>query len=292
MTIEEFVNQHAICDAGLVASQANGSRDLKDAWDNVGATWLFWLLSRARVDQKLIVRAVCACVREVLPLFPESETRPRAAVESAEGWCDGFKAKDEVLAAAQDALSAGNELRNGPLGEALHVAAGAAADAGRCVRTALHAPGVASAIALAIQLAGGKSVEEAEADLGKIVRRWCSWEDVEKALAVNPGQYRQPEATVDDVVAQAEHHISDIGRLLDRARDLRSSYEQTLAAAQFTPESVTRAIQGGETDGITRAIIERSISALDAADAAEDRAASGASSRPAAARGRARRMMV
>lgn len=61
---------------------------------------------RAGVARKLAVRAACACARLALPYVPESESRPLAAIELAEAWCDNRASIDAVRAAAEDAAEA------------------------------------------------------------------------------------------------------------------------------------------------------------------------------------------
>lgn len=48
--------------------------------------WMLWLVFRAGVNRRLVVRAACACARLALVHVPEGEDRPLRAIETAEAW--------------------------------------------------------------------------------------------------------------------------------------------------------------------------------------------------------------
>lgn len=76
--------------------------DLATAWRECPqGDWLLFLAARGGVDRKLVVAAMCACARRLLPHLPEGEPRPLAAIETAERWCRGEASLDEVRAARE-----------------------------------------------------------------------------------------------------------------------------------------------------------------------------------------------
>ena len=65
-----------------------------DDWPRAWAScprgdWLLAIAARAGTDPRKIVAAACACARFALEYLPDTEIRPRAAVDAAEGWVDG-----------------------------------------------------------------------------------------------------------------------------------------------------------------------------------------------------------
>lgn len=97
--------------------------------------WMMWLATKVGVDRKLVVHAACACVRLSLPRVPAGETRPLAAIETAERWCRGEATINEVRTAA-DAASAA------------HAAAHAAYAAVHAAYAAVHAAAYAATCAV------------------------------------------------------------------------------------------------------------------------------------------------
>ena len=67
---------------------------------------MLWLAGRVEVDRTVIVRAACACARTALRYVTDGETRPLAAIETAERWCDGLATVDAVRTAAYAAYAA------------------------------------------------------------------------------------------------------------------------------------------------------------------------------------------
>jgi hypothetical protein len=53
------------------------------------ADWWLWLAALVGVDRKRVVLAACACARTALKYVPDGETRPIAAIETAEKWARG-----------------------------------------------------------------------------------------------------------------------------------------------------------------------------------------------------------
>jgi hypothetical protein len=77
-----------------------------EAWENCErGDWLLWLAGRLEVDQKLLVKAGCACARTALQYVPKGEERPRIAIETAEAWAEGRATLSQVRAAAAAAAA-------------------------------------------------------------------------------------------------------------------------------------------------------------------------------------------
>ncbi len=84
-----------------------GDRTLYQAWTQCPrGDWLLWIAVRAGADHKLIVLAACDCAEPALRHVPDSEDRPRLAIETTRKWCEGKATIDEVRAAANAAYAA------------------------------------------------------------------------------------------------------------------------------------------------------------------------------------------
>jgi hypothetical protein len=60
----------------------------------------------AKLHRRLGVWASASCAREALCLVPEQESRPRIAVETAEGWVQGEATREQAEKAAANAANA------------------------------------------------------------------------------------------------------------------------------------------------------------------------------------------
>lgn len=83
---------------------------------NNGGAWLLNEAVRTRVgntgiDNKKLVLAACACVRLVLHLLPEGETRPQTAIQTAEAWAHGKTGLEQVRATYKAAASVSSRAR-------------------------------------------------------------------------------------------------------------------------------------------------------------------------------------
>ncbi len=77
------------------------ARPWLEAWETCeDARWMLHAAVTVGVDRRLVVRAACACARTVLDQIPESEERPRRAIEIAEAWARGEATRDAVREAA------------------------------------------------------------------------------------------------------------------------------------------------------------------------------------------------
>ena len=72
----------------------------QQAWDACQrADWMLWCAEAVGVGRVTLTRCACACARTLLQYVPEDESRPLAAIEAAEAWCDGHATEEEVAAA-------------------------------------------------------------------------------------------------------------------------------------------------------------------------------------------------
>ncbi len=77
-----------------------------EAWEGCeDARWMVHAATAAGLPRKAIARAHCPCLREVMPLVPQDETRPLQAIETVEAWALG-EATSRDLDDAYRAVSA------------------------------------------------------------------------------------------------------------------------------------------------------------------------------------------
>ena len=87
-------------DACSSAIEWVGDRDPATAWAECPrGDWLLWVAGRLGADRRTIVLAACACARDALRFVPSGETRPLAAIETAERWVRGEASIRDVRAA-------------------------------------------------------------------------------------------------------------------------------------------------------------------------------------------------
>jgi len=126
--------------------------------------WLLLIAISIEVDHKLVVRAGCDCARTALRYVPKGEDRPRIAIETAEAWCDGQAAIEQVLCAVDDANAVGS------ISDGAAYAASAAVHATRAA-SVVHAVRAASAASAAYSVDYFKALKQ-HADL---VRSRIPW---------------------------------------------------------------------------------------------------------------------
>ena len=72
--------------------------------------WMTWLaavlMRRGHLRREVLVLCACEYARTALRYVPAGETRPLAAIETAEAWARGEATRDEVRAAADAAYAA------------------------------------------------------------------------------------------------------------------------------------------------------------------------------------------
>lgn len=82
------------------ARHADDGKSLRQVWNSCDrGGWLLWLADKLDIDRKLIVLAACDCARTALKFVPADESRPLRAIETAEAWCRGEAAIEQVNAA-------------------------------------------------------------------------------------------------------------------------------------------------------------------------------------------------
>ena len=86
------------------ASALPADTTIEQAWQMCEhGDWMLWIAAKLDVDQRLIVLSACGCARLALPHVTAGETRPLAAIETAESWCRGEATIEQVRAAARAA---------------------------------------------------------------------------------------------------------------------------------------------------------------------------------------------
>jgi len=143
----EALHRLGACEDAITWSTGRGS--LEEAWSECGrGDWMLWFATEAGIDRRLVVYAACLCARESLPVweacYPD-DTRPLAAIETAEAWSRGeatVEAVQAILVAAGDAtasastIAASADWRNDDSATITHAATYAA-------RAAAHATAIA-----------------------------------------------------------------------------------------------------------------------------------------------------
>jgi hypothetical protein len=136
----------------------------QEAWDQCErADWLLWWVAQEKPDSKQdLVRAACRIARLVLHLVPQSEDRPRLAIEAAEKWAD--EPTPENLERVEAARAAAEAAEAAAAWEAEAAAAARAAEA-RAAEAARAAAweAAAAAAARAAAAAAAAAAEAAEA---------------------------------------------------------------------------------------------------------------------------------
>jgi len=107
----------------------------------------------AKMHRRLGVWAAASCAREALCLVPKQESRPRIAVETAEGWVRGEATREQAEKAASAAYAA-----------AANSAANAAYSAYDAARAAADAADAADAAAWCAAAAAAAAANSAAAD--------------------------------------------------------------------------------------------------------------------------------
>lgn len=78
-----------------------GRQSLEAAWRLCDrGDWMIWLAMVAGVDRRIVVGAVCECVRPALVHVSNGEDRPRVAIETTEAWCRGEATIEDVRRAS------------------------------------------------------------------------------------------------------------------------------------------------------------------------------------------------
>jgi len=87
---------------------------LQEAWDVCECgDWMLWLKgAQPDCPRQELVLAACECARLALPYVPDGETRPLAAIETAEDWARGGKSTLKQVRNAANAAYAATAAAN------------------------------------------------------------------------------------------------------------------------------------------------------------------------------------
>jgi hypothetical protein len=141
------------CEEAVTWAKGYGSLDAAWAACERG-DWMLWLAGRLggppeSGQRKTLVLCACACARLALPYVPTGETRPLAAIETAERWARGEATLDEVRVARRAAAAYAAS------------AAAAAADAAAADAAAAYAAAADAAAAYAADAAAAYAAKAA-----------------------------------------------------------------------------------------------------------------------------------
>lgn len=280
MLVEEFARKHDLCEAGHEMMRPFLKKTVREWWEDSSlanrGTWLFWLVSRAGLDHKSVVRAACKCCREVLPVFP-NPAAAQLAIESLEAWCDGRKSRDEARAVGKKALDAANGAKQN---KASFVAWSGIYHASKCLDSPIHAPGVTGALATALESAGQVSYAEAEAKFASLVRSSFSWAELEQALTENrPSPLPRP-ATPEETAARTEQRLAEYKQLLGGVADACGNLNGFCQQQNISLDGIGRVIDQDGLGDVIRKLVQETVKGLEAADARPVSAAADKSKAP------------
>lgn len=267
MLVEEFAKKHDLCEAGHEMMRPFLNKTVREWWEDASqanrGTWLFWLVSRAGLDHKTIVRAACRCCRDVLPVIPEPAPA-QAAIEAMEAWASGQKSRDEARAAGTKALAAANAAKQN---KAVFVAWSGIYHTSKCLDSPIHAPGVTGALATALELAGKCTYAEAEAKFASYVRSAFTWRELETALSENrPSPLPRP-ATPEEISEQTAKRLAEYTKLLGGLETACGTLTEFCQQQNISLDGISRALDHDGMGDAIRKLVQDAVKGLEAADA-------------------------
>jgi hypothetical protein len=182
-----YLLKDCICDpASIDWIDKDSITDPQVAWDTCqnGAA-LLWIATKhlgkpGWPNLQEIVLAACDCAGMALPLVPDTENRPRVAVETARRWAEGKATLEECREASSAAADACYRVEDPCVSDAAYTASDAArgasdaAHSAACASCAVDAPEFVSnavdSAAYAIERSGGDR-KKALADMADLVRK-------------------------------------------------------------------------------------------------------------------------
>lgn len=234
----------------------------EDTTQATDGTWMLWLVSRANLDQKNIVACAVRCAREVLPLFADP-SKPAAALDAIQAWCEGRGSREDALHAGDTAFEAASAAR----GTAQFVAWSAIHQAARCVRSVVHATGVAGTVAEAMRQGGKGTVPEWESRLAGIVRSAFTWDEIQRAISDGRPSPQPRPATADAVQDQAKSRMAEYDKALAAASAAFGQLEEFCSRERLSLDGVSRLLgSDGLGDGLRR-LVDGTVSGMAAVDA-------------------------
>lgn len=264
MLVEEFAKKHDLCPAGHDMMRPFLKKTVREWWEDASqatrGTWVFWLVSRASLDPKAIVRCVVTCAREIPPTMPDP-SEANAILDEIEGWCDGRKLRDEARAAGKTALAkseAAADDRSYDAWFGIYYVA-------KCVDATTNSPGASGAIARAMEKAGQGTVAEAEARYAAIVRSAFTWSDLEYAISQNKPSPLPRAAEPEEVQAKAEQLLSEYKKALAGTEAACAQLDGFCKEQKFSLDGVSRLLGSDGADGV-RDLVEAAVGSMTAAD--------------------------
>jgi len=148
----------------------------KKSWDTCErGDWMLWEATHAGVDSKLILTAMCKCVRPVLLLVKDADSRPpRIVIETIEAYVQGDATIGDVRIAAC-------AIDDDAAAHIVHAAANAV-DAAHAAHVTYAAAHVANAATHAAHAAAYTKRKEASKLQAKMVREVISYKVIHAAL--------------------------------------------------------------------------------------------------------------
>ena len=99
------------CDPAMKILRRMNPASLQEAWEKCPrGDHLLWFVQQIGIDRKLMVLAACDCADQALVLLPESEVRPKKAIDVVRAWCAFQSTLQEVRQAHIASSDAKEEL--------------------------------------------------------------------------------------------------------------------------------------------------------------------------------------
>lgn len=262
MLVEEFAKKHDLCPAGHDMMAPFLKKTVREWWEDSSqatrGTWVFWLVSRAQLDPKSIIRCVVKCARDLPPTLPDP-TAGSAILDAIDAWCTGSKSRDEARAAGQKALAQAEAAKK--VSKQVYNSWWGIYYVSKCIESTTNSPGASGAIARAVELAGRGSAADAEARYAAIVRSAFTWSDLEHAIGLNkPSPLPRP-TTPDEAQEKTAQRLAEYKKALAGAEAACANLDGFCKQEQFSLDGVSRLL-GSDGAGGVRGIVESAVSKM------------------------------
>lgn len=289
MLIDDFARKHKLCEYGLSQLKLNENRELRDMWEDrnlpAAGTVLFWILSRAQVDRRKLIRCAAECAEEVVPHLGANQAQGRQFLAAVAAWCDGSGDRDAVDEGTRTAVVHAKEAKRG--GRDVEMLAWSSlSQLGRSVRNLNSTSGMAGAVASTIEAAGG-AADACHSRMADALRRTFEWSEIDAAIQADRPSPRPRRPTPEEISERTQNLSRNLEQLVSSFQAAAANLQAAFSSLGTTPEKVQTFVRSGRLGDKNTRLIQEELAKL-LAD--EERAA--AASTPAAAAPRRPRMTV
>jgi hypothetical protein len=266
MLVEEFAEKHDLCPEGHEMMEPFLQKTVREWWEDASqatrGTWVFWLASLAQLDAKTIVKCLCECARDIVPITSDP-AKSGSIVDACLAWCEGRKSRDEVRALGEKAVEKAREARDN---RGQFVAWSSINHVARCVDSTLNSPGACGALAHAWEFCGKGSIAEAEAKFAGILRKAFRWSDIEHAISEDRPSPQPRPKTAEAVQAATERRLAEYKQALSGAEAACANLESFCKQEQFTLDGVSRVLGDDGVGAAIRGLVDSAVQSMTAAD--------------------------